>query len=172
MSQIFKTDLSSPLANIETITGNTGGAVGPDLAFNLNLIGTDGIIVKPSSTAPNTLVISETTGFISTVGVASADVLTIPLGAVQGTYIFDIRLAMTEPATGLGGAYTIQGGMRTTGALAALIGAIDFQQYEDAALITSDFDLITFLNSAVVTVTGVAGRTLNWKCAAVWTFVS
>lgn len=171
MSQIFKTDLSSPAANIETVTGNTGGPVGPDVAFNLNLVGTDGILVKGNA-GTNTLTISETTGFVSTVGVASADVLTIPLGAVQGTYIFDIRLAMTEPATGLGGAYTIQGGIRTNGALATLMAPIDFQQYEDAALVTADFDLIANLNTGVVTVTGVAGRTLNWKCAAVWTFVS
>lgn len=39
MSQIYKSSGSGPAPDTETLTGNTGGAVGPDAAFNINLLG-------------------------------------------------------------------------------------------------------------------------------------
>lgn len=45
MSQYFVKESGTPLANIETITGNSGGAVGPDGAGNINVVGTGSITV-------------------------------------------------------------------------------------------------------------------------------
>ncbi|SRR5258706_9795394 len=50
-------DLTSPSANVETLTGNSGGAVGPNAAFNINLIGSGSVSVA-GNPGTNTLTIS------------------------------------------------------------------------------------------------------------------
>lgn len=62
MSYFNVSDGSSPITpDIETLTGNSGGAVGPDGAFNINLLGADGINVV-GNPATNTLTFSLTGG--------------------------------------------------------------------------------------------------------------
>lgn len=48
---------TTPLANVETLTGNVGGAVGPDAAHNINLLGVGGVVVT-GTPATNTLSVS------------------------------------------------------------------------------------------------------------------
>lgn len=50
-------DSTSAAADIETITGNSGGAVGPDAGFNINLIGAGSVSVA-GNPGTNTLTIS------------------------------------------------------------------------------------------------------------------
>jgi len=57
MSQLFKNDTSSASGDIETLTGNTGGAVGPDGAFNINILGSGGVNVT-GNPGTNTLTIT------------------------------------------------------------------------------------------------------------------
>jgi len=85
----------------ETITGNSGGPVGPDAAFNINIIGEGGVLVTgfPGS---NTLVITDSNAFLWNLTAFSesmvenngyicdgggALVLTLPLTAAFGTII-------------------------------------------------------------------------------------
>jgi hypothetical protein len=59
MSQFFVRDNSSSGADIETITGNSGGAVGPDGSFNINLLGsTEGGINIVGNPGSHTLTVS------------------------------------------------------------------------------------------------------------------
>lgn len=48
-------DLTTSGADIETVTGDTGGAIGPDAAHNLNIVGSGGITTSGSG---NTLTIN------------------------------------------------------------------------------------------------------------------
>lgn len=57
MSQMFIRDNSSSGADIETVTGDSGGAVGPDGSFNLNVRGSGGVTVT-GNPGTNTLTIS------------------------------------------------------------------------------------------------------------------
>lgn len=50
-------DSTSSAPDVETLTGNSGGAVGPDAAFNINLIGSGSVSVA-GNPGTNTLTIS------------------------------------------------------------------------------------------------------------------
>ena len=54
MSQIYKRGGGSPAGDVETLTGDTGGAVGPDAAFNINVLGQPDINVAGNA-GTNTL---------------------------------------------------------------------------------------------------------------------
>lgn len=60
---------TTPLANVETLTGNVGGPVGPDAAHNINIVGVGGVVVT-GTPATNTLTISY--GFVWTREAAAA----------------------------------------------------------------------------------------------------
>ena len=57
-------DQTSPDMDIETLTGNSGGAVGPDAAFNVNVVGASPLTVV-GNPGTNTLTI-QTTGIVAT----------------------------------------------------------------------------------------------------------
>lgn len=68
--QGIASDVTTPLADIETITGNSGGAVGPDGAGNIDLVGAQATTVSGDAgtntltitVGPDGLSISEVTG--------------------------------------------------------------------------------------------------------------
>jgi hypothetical protein len=60
------TDNSSPDPDIETITGNTGGAVGPDGSFNVNLLGDGSLVTVTGDPPTNTLTITVADSFATT----------------------------------------------------------------------------------------------------------
>ncbi len=57
MSQSGVYDQTSSAPDVETITGNSGGPVGPDGAFNINLLGSGNLVVT-GDPATSTLTIS------------------------------------------------------------------------------------------------------------------
>lgn len=57
MSQITRGSMGTGLPTIETLTGNSGGAVGPDGAFNINILGSSPMSVA-GNPGTNTLTIS------------------------------------------------------------------------------------------------------------------
>ena len=59
MSQSGVYQFGTPLPEIETITGNVGGAVSPDGAYNIDLLGA-GVITVTGNAGTNTLTISST----------------------------------------------------------------------------------------------------------------
>lgn len=98
---------SSAAADIETITGNSGGAVGPDGTFNVNLVGSGSISVA-GNPGTNTLTISLSgSGFTwNTVAGTSQNI------SVENGYIpQNIALTtFTLPATGsIGQVFQIAG---------------------------------------------------------------
>lgn len=135
--------------------------------------GTTGIA---TSAAGNTITITLTDTSISgtgqTIGAVTADVITFPLGAIPGTYTFDINVASFEPTTPAGAGYGIVASVRTTGAAAVLVPNQAIDELEEAALIAADAFVTVAANTMIVRVTGVAGLTVDWKATAEYVFRS
>lgn len=108
----------------------------------------------------------------TTVGAVTADLITLPLGAVPGTYSFEIEIAGFEAGTPSGAGYRIAGSVRTTGAAAVLVPAQVVDEFEEAALVACSAALVVAANTAIIRVTGTVGLTINWKAIGVYVFAS
>lgn len=169
MSQIAKLFDGTVKKDIETITGDVGGAVGADAAFNINLL-SDNFLTVTGVPGTNTLTISmdgAVLGTGQTIGAVTADLVTINLGATPTTYIIEAKVAGFEATTPTGAGYNLICLARTTGAAATIIGTQDKYVAEEAAAIGCDGNFIAVGNTIVVRVTGVAGLTINWKVATI-----
>lgn len=91
MSQVgILSDSTSPGRDVETITGNTGGAVGPDASFNINLLGSGNLTVT-GNPATNTLTISENSAVLLT---SYTDVTTTPYSVVSTDYYLSVNTSI------------------------------------------------------------------------------
>jgi len=159
---------------VDTLTGNTGGAVGPDGASNIDIVGGDNVYVT-GNPGTNTLTIdieggAEGTG--TTIGAVTSDLITYALGATPGTYAFSVQVAGFESTTPAGAGYRIHAAVRTTGAAATLIGINAIDTFEEAALVGCSVQILANANNAIVRVTGTAGLTINWSAEMDSHFVS
>ncbi len=165
---------SAGMGSVDTLTGDNGIAVPPDGANNINLL------TGPGLTSTGVVVTNTITftldgtdhGTATTVGAVSAQVITVALGAVPGVYTFDCKVAAFEAGTPSGAGYTIVGAVRTTGAAAVLIPGQAVDSFEEAALTGASAALTVAGNNARITVTGVAGLTVNWVADSQYTFAS
>lgn len=173
------------MANIEFIAGNTGGNVPPDPATHvLNLIGdtvqgvsvngtpgtfTETITVADATTTQKGVVLLDSnvnTGTGTTISAVTANIITIPLGAVAGAFQFSATVKGFETTGPSAAGYEVFATFRTTGAAATLVGDQDIFN-EDAALAAADAYFIASGNNAVLQVLGVAGLTINWTAKSV-----
>jgi hypothetical protein len=164
MSQSGTYVMSSGGPVAETLTGDIGGAVGPDGLFNINILGGSNITVT-GNPLTNTLTIDQSGGFEGTgqtIGAVTADIITFPLGAVAGTHEFEIKVASFNAATPAGSGYHIQAAVRTTGAAGTLIGTPEVDAFEEAVLLGCSATVVVVGNNAIVRVLGVAGLTIDW----------
>jgi len=105
------------------------------------------------------------TGTGTTVGAVTADLITIPLGGVAGTFQFESRIKGFETTTPAGCGYNNYATFTTDGVTATLVGNQDVFN-EDAALVAADGYFVASGNNAVLQVLGVAGLTINWSAQA------
>lgn len=87
------------LAVVETLTGNTGGAVGPDGAHNINVVGTAGQVTVTGNPGTNTLTISLSGGgaAIDSIGTQTGTNPIEPTGAGLVTINGAVVAAGTNP---------------------------------------------------------------------------
>ena len=166
---------SSGMPTVPTSFISDAGVAVPALNV-LNIVtpggGTQGIA---TSAAGNTITITLTnqlSGQGQTIGAVTADIITLPLGAVPGTYTFNVDVASFEPTTPAGAGYGIVASVRTTGAAAVLIPDQAVDEMEEAVLIPADAAVVVAGNNAIVRVTGVAALTVDWKATATYVFRS
>ncbi len=169
MSQITKFFDGTVAPNIETLTGDAGGAVSPDGAFNINLLTGDGIT---ATGVPGTHTITFTldgyaAGTGQTIGAVTADLITIPLGATPTEYTIEAKIAAFESTTPAGASYNLICGARTTGAAASIVGTQDKYVAEDAALVGCDANFVAVGNTIIVRVLGVAALTINYRASTI-----
>ena len=167
MSQIQKIWDGTVSPDVETLTGDSGGAVGPNGSFNIDLLGGDGISTLGNPGA-NSITFSQTADAytISTVQTtdATADVtlFTITLAEDEAITInATIAAAIDDYSGAIGG--TVSGSARRPAAGAAtLISSPNATIYDDIGA-TADFDITVSGNDVRVSVTGVAATTINWR---------
>ena len=165
MSQITKLFDGTVGGDVETLTGNTGGAVGPNAAFNINVVGSGNVTVT-GNPGTNTLTITEngfSTATGQTIGAVTDDLITINLGATPTTYTIEGRVAAYEATTPAGSGYNIICVARTTGAAASIIGLQDKYVAEDAAMAGGDADFVAVGNTIILRVLGLAALTINYR---------
>lgn len=162
---------------IQTITGDDGIAV-PPTAFNINLLtgsttanDTDGIRdVGNAGTSTETVQLTNRQyGTVTTSDATPTTILTFAAAAVATCYDIQVRITAFDATDVAGGAYFIIGGARTTGAATTIFPDTEFFVKEEAAMATSDIDLTASGNNIVVTVTGIAAKTIRW--AALLTYI-
>jgi hypothetical protein len=155
--------------DIETLTGDIGGAVSVDAAFNINLL-TDNGLTSTGNPATNTITFAldgYTLGTAQTIGAVDADVVSIDLGAVASSWIIEAKVTGFNGATPAGCGYNLIGSARTNGAVAILNAIQDKIVLEPLALAGCDANLVAVGNTIVVRVTGAAGLTIDWKSVTV-----
>jgi hypothetical protein len=172
MSQIYK-PLSAtppPPGFVETLTGNTGGPVGPDASDNINVIG-DGTITIAGNPGTNTLTASignSATGTGQTIGAVTADIITIPLSTTPTTYTIEARIAAFE-ATGPNSAgFSLFATVQSGAVSAILIVDTDKIKHASVPIDTSDANIVVSGDNAIVRVTGVVGLTIDWSAFSVY----
>lgn len=99
-----------------------------------------------------------------TIGATTSDLITLDLGAIAGSYSVQVRVVGFDSSTPSGAVYQIDGGARTDGASATLIGQSQEVQ-EEIALIPADVQLVVSGNDLIVRATGVAALTIDWTCS-------
>ena len=151
----------------------TDSGVAVPAANNLNVLANDttandadGITTTGSGSTVTVLLTNRLQGTGSTVGAVTADLITFSLGATAGVFTFEVNVSGFESTTPAGCGYSIFGTARTNGGgapVATLIGTPDKIVNEDAALTTSDCNMIVSGNNVIIRATGTAALTTNWN---------
>lgn len=169
MSQVAKLFDGTHLSSVETLTGDAGGAVHADAAFNINLLTGDGLTTTgdPLTHTVTLTVDGLTLGTAQTIGAVTADVVTLNLGAIPTTYIIEAKVAGFEATLPAGVGYNLICAARTTGVVASLIGTQDKYVAENALIAGCDANFVAVGNTVVVRCLGNAGLTVQWKVSTV-----
>jgi hypothetical protein len=165
MSQIAKLAEGTGKPDVETLTGNTGGPVGPDGAFDIRVVGSAGILVV-GNPVTHTLTIYDDDlifGTVTTIGAVTGDCISFPMGITPGTYIISGRLAAYDVTDVAGGGYFFTGAYRTTGIVGLEIDTQMGAEFEETAMAAADFDLLVVGNNIIIQVLGIAGKTIDWS---------
>lgn len=148
-------------------TGQTTYATGDTLyasaanTLSKRTIGAEGQVYTVVGGVPQWVDSSNFQGSGSTVGAVTANLITIPLGGVAGTFQFEARVKGYESGNPAGCGYNVYATFTTDGAIATLVGNQDVFN-EDTLLINADAYFIASGNNAVLQVLGVTGLTINW----------
>lgn len=162
--------------NIEFVTGNDAVAVGPNPATqNINLVGINGGILTSGNagTFTESIYLTNYSQQTTTTTNATPDTsMTIALGATPGVYTFDINVSSYNLTDTLGAGFSLFGTIRTTGAAGVMAGVPDKIVNPEGAMSASDVNLTISGNNAVISVLGIAAKTINWRTIIFYTFVS
>lgn len=162
----YDTDSGSavPALNILNVLGNDTTANNPN-----------GITTTGAGNTVTVLLTNRAYGTATTIGATSTAAITMPAGATPGTYTLDVKISgFTAAGVGapLGVGYTITAAIRTTGAATVLIQNQQADQFEEGALSPGLGNVTVSANDIVVSVTGVAGYTINWVAELNYIFAS
>ena len=136
--------------------GSTGNP--PVLA---NITSLDGTITVTNG--PGTIDLSATSikGTTTTIGAVTADILTIPLGVIAGTFQLEARVKAYDSVIPSAAGYNLFSTVLTDGITGTLIGN---QPIYNESMILEDADayFVVVGNNAILRVLGVAAITLDW----------
>jgi len=164
-------DSATPLPDIETLTGDSGGPVGPN-AGNINVFGVDsatnidnGIttVGTPGSSLLEVTLTNRTTGTVTTSDATLTTIQTFALGATPGVFYVYGNVQCFSSGSSVGGAFSFSGGYRTDGATVIELGTEFHDDFKDVSLNTADIFLDVSGSDVLLQVQGVAATTLDWN---------
>lgn len=162
MSQILQSGGGIGPTVVETLTGNTGGPVGPT-GNNINVVGT-GLITVTGNPGTSTLTISQTNAdeaTAQTVGLVTVNIISLPVGDGEMVTIKAVINGLRDDTTDAWGGEVIFTVLRPTGGNVTVVGApIISANTTSTADISGSVDIGT--QDAEINVIGVAGQTWNW----------
>ncbi len=115
---------------------------------------------------------NRSTGQVTTSDVTPTTIITFSLGATPGVFYINGDIAAYDLTDIAGGAYSFTSGARTDGVTATEIGTEFKDVLEDVAMITSDYAVSVSGNNVIISVIGIAGKTIHWNCYLTYRFVS
>ena len=163
---------------IQTLTGDSGGAV-PPTANNINTLGNDStvnnangitIVGNPGTSTLTTTLTNRLQGTGTTVGAATADVITFT-PTVVGTYSLEYRTGAYNTTSLLGSGYSFFGAIRFDGVNSNICDAFDEINNEEGAMSATDLAIVVSGANVILRATGYAAQTINWSSVGLYTFV-
>ena len=171
MSQITKIFDGTILPDIETITAPTGGAVAPDPAtYNINFAEGPGVYII-GDPVTHTLTFGRTsyiTGSCVTKPPATGDtdpktIVSFDMGTFAGVYTIEGKISALNVTDVAGAGYFFSAAFRTTGAVGTLIDVSYGINFEEAAMLTADYNVIVSGNDIVIQAVGILNKELHWS---------
>lgn len=151
---------STPAANIENIFSTQS-------SDNNN----NGIQTRASGNTHQIQLTNRFNQTTTTTNTTPFSIITLPMGAVAGTYFVEGRSTAYDLDDPSGASYSFRGAFLTDGATGTEIAV----EYEDSFFQTPLTDATTTLsvsgNSIIVSVTGVGTDTINWRSYMTYQFV-
>jgi hypothetical protein len=143
-----------PAANILNVLGGTGieTYANPDLSTNL--------YIKLANSGQ---------AFTTTVGATTSEVVIINMGADPSIGIFATKVVGYATTGNIGVSYFILRCVKTDGVTATLVGDSSPTEFEDALLVDANAEATLSGNNTTITVTGVAGYTIDWTLETTFT---
>lgn len=153
----FVTDSGTviPAANVVNVNGGT------TTANNAN-----GISVVANPTGSNNMVVELTNrqnGSVTTTNATPTTLISFAAAASATVYNVQVRIAAFDATDVAGAAYHIDAGARTTGAAVTIFPDPDFVDNEEAAMVSSDINILASGNNIIIQVTGITGKTIRWS---------
>ena len=159
----YVTDINSPAIPAANVLNVPGGTVSTN---NINGVQTDG------SSGGDTLTVQLTnriTGTLTTADGVSQAVITFPL-PTTGNYAFDVNISAYNTTDTAGASYAIFVGVKSVAGSATKLNLEDKIVNEEAAMSGCDVSVSASGNSAVFSVTGIAGKTIDWVAVGTYVF--
>lgn len=160
-SYVTNSGTAVPAANVLNVLANQS-------VINNN----NGTTTTGSGNTVTVILTNRQTGSVTTVDSTPTVALTFTLGAVPGVYFIEGDVVAYDLTDAAGAAYSFTSGSRTTGAAAIEIGTQFKDLFEEVAMAASDFTVTASGNTVVITVIGIAGKTIDWNCYLTYRFVS
>lgn len=152
----FVTDASSPAVTSSSTLTMSGSSTSAFVSAGIETIGSAG---------GSTLQVALTnifSGTATTAGAVATTLLSQTLGATPGSFFVKGSVLAYNSTDLLGGAYELSICIRTSGAAATLIGASVTNVFTEGAMSGIVVTPSISVNSLVITVTGLAGKTIKW----------
>lgn len=161
----YVTDVNSPAVPAANVLNVIGGSSVVNTASGIR---TDG------SSGSNTLTVQATNlqnDAVTTTNATPTVLSTFTMPAVAAVQNYEYKISAFNATDTLGAIYLIIAGARTTGAAAASLNTADITTIEEGAMSSCVISFGVAGNTVVVTVTGIAAKTIRWASQLKYTQV-
>lgn len=184
MSQIYKSSLSGPVPPSVATSYTTNNGTAVPLANVLlikakessenndnGIIAKGGVVGTGTSNEVDIVLTNRVTATVTTNDATPTTLLSFSLGSTPGTIIAEGDITAYNLTDLAGASYTFVGAAVTTGVVGTEIGVENKNVFEQPAMMAADFSLSVSGNNALIVVTGIAGKTIDWSCLFNFRFV-